>query len=581
MTTIDTDQTTTLIANEAQGEYIVNKTLHTPGLAIDASGALAGRQITVNGALQSDAGTAVIIGDKGLADSDTFFKLGLDATFTADGKGLVASSGGVTINNVGTWQTASTAITLAIGANVLENDGALSSTAGSAIVTTGAADNLNNTAAATITARLDAIVSTGARTTITNSGTATITSTAGSAIVARGDRDTLYSTSAISAYDDAIVTSGLRSRITNAGDSSIVSSHGRGLVATGDHATITNQASVTARGDAVLATGAGATIDNSATLTSTRAAAIHSTGSSATVTNSTLLDARTIGILSSGDHATITNFGNITADKIGIRVAGDDAVVTTKSHVTAATAISISGNDATLTIENEIAGTSKTAAAIVVTATGETAITNRGAVHADRSGLVLEAGKGAEHVLNTGSLYGDVRLGAGDDWFSALKGEVTGKVYGGAGNDVYVVGVALDIVEKAGQGIDTVQSKFTWTLGANLENLTLLGKAAMDATGNGLANRIQGNAGNNHLTGGAGNDVFVFETGAHRDIVTDFADRHDRIDLSGYDHVSGFADIAGHIAQSGADVVITLDGHDRLTIENIDKSALSAADFIF
>ena len=47
---------------------------------------------------------------------------------------------------------------------------------------------------------------------------------------------------------------------------------------------------------------------------------------------------------------------------------------------------------------------------------------------------------------------------------------------GGLGNDIYVVDVATDIVtENAGEGIDTVQSGITYTLGANVENLTLTG----------------------------------------------------------------------------------------------------------
>ena len=47
----------------------------------------------------------------------------------------------------------------------------------------------------------------------------------------------------------------------------------------------------------------------------------------------------------------------------------------------------------------------------------------------------------------------------------------------------------------------------SWTLGANLENLLLQGKAAINGTGNGLSNLIVGNAGNNSLSGGRGADT--------------------------------------------------------------------------
>ena len=51
------------------------------------------------------------------------------------------------------------------------------------------------------------------------------------------------------------------------------------------------------------------------------------------------------------------------------------------------------------------------------------------------------------------------------------------------------------------------QTALTYTLGANLENLTLTGTAAINGTGNDLANAITGNSANNVLTGGLGNDT--------------------------------------------------------------------------
>jgi trimeric autotransporter adhesin len=79
---------------------------------------------------------------------------------------------------------------------------------------------------------------------------------------------------------------------------------------------------------------------------------------------------------------------------------------------------------------------------------------------------------------------------------------------GGAGNDTYQVDVATDVVtEAAGQGVDLVQSGLTWTLGADIENLTLTGSTAIDGTGNALDNSLIGNGAANGLNGGAGNDL--------------------------------------------------------------------------
>ena len=49
-----------------------------------------------------------------------------------------------------------------------------------------------------------------------------------------------------------------------------------------------------------------------------------------------------------------------------------------------------------------------------------------------------------------------------------------------------------------------MQSSVSYTLGNNVENLTLTGSANINATGNSLANVLTGNSGANVLTGGAG-----------------------------------------------------------------------------
>ncbi|ODU05319.1 MAG: hypothetical protein ABS89_02025 [Thiobacillus sp. SCN 63-1177] len=94
---------------------------------------------------------------------------------------------------------------------------------------------------------------------------------------------------------------------------------------------------------------------------------------------------------------------------------------------------------------------------------------------------------------------------------------------GGMGDDTYVVDNTLDVVaESANEGIDLVRSGVTYTLTANVENLTLTGNSAINGTGNtldnvlignGAANTLTGGAGNDRLDGGAGNDTMVGGTG--------------------------------------------------------------------
>jgi Ca2+-binding RTX toxin-like protein len=85
---------------------------------------------------------------------------------------------------------------------------------------------------------------------------------------------------------------------------------------------------------------------------------------------------------------------------------------------------------------------------------------------------------------------------------------------GGLGNDTYVVDNIADVVsELAGGGTDLVQSSVTYTLSANVDNLTLTGATAINATGNDDNNILIGNTAVNILSGGLGNDTLTGGTG--------------------------------------------------------------------
>lgn len=95
--------------------------------------------------------------------------------------------------------------------------------------------------------------------------------------------------------------------------------------------------------------------------------------------------------------------------------------------------------------------------------------------------------------------------GAGND--TLYGGAEADNLIGGTGDDTYVIGQTNNITENTGEGTDTVQAEFSYTLGANLENLTLTGDADIDGTGNELNNVLTGNDGDNIFNGGLGNDT--------------------------------------------------------------------------
>ncbi len=135
-----------------------------------------------------------------------------------------------------------------------------------------------------------------------------------------------------------------------------------------------------------------------------------------------------------------------------------------------------------------------------------------------RSSITYTLPANVENLALTGAAAVN---GTGNGLDNVLRGNsAANTLKGGAGNDAYFVSAGDVVSENSGQGTDTVYADVSWTLGSNLENLTLIGSADINATGNGLANVLVGNGGNNLLSGGsgadqmaggAGNDTYVVD----------------------------------------------------------------------
>ncbi|MCB4821290.1 family 16 glycosylhydrolase [Roseicella aerolata] len=176
---------------------------------------------------------------------------------------------------------------------------------------------------------------------------------------------------------------------------------------------------------------------------------------------------------------------------------------------------------------------------------------------------------------------------AGDDWLDGGAGADT--LIGGLGDDTYVVDDPSDlVVELPGEGLDSVQSSVTFTLGVALENLRLTGTAPIAGTGNELDNRIIGNAAANTLDGGAGNDwldggagadwliggtgddTFAFAPGCGADTVADFGLGRDRLDLRGFQ--AQLSDLV--ITPTGGDILLQFAGGDSILLKGVTSVTL-------
>jgi Ca2+-binding RTX toxin-like protein len=145
---------------------------------------------------------------------------------------------------------------------------------------------------------------------------------------------------------------------------------------------------------------------------------------------------------------------------------------------------------------------------------------------------MLRMDSGAANLNGYGNTINNYMVG--NDGNNILDGQSgADTMTGGLGDDSYYVDNISDVItELTGQGTDTIYASISFDLAnaPNVENLSLTGTEAINATGNGTGNRLTGNSADNIISdggatvaatmiGGAGNDTYNVNNTA--DLITE------------------------------------------------------------
>ncbi len=187
----------------------------------------------------------------------------------------------------------------------------------------------------------------------------------------------------------------------------------------------------------------------------------------------------------------------------------------------------------------------------------------------------INAGDGEDYV-NGGNGRDVINGGAGADTILGDNG--TDTIHGDAGNDIIDGGNDDDVLYgddgddevNGGNGNDQVYG--------GIGNDLLTGGRDNDILDGGEGNdTLDGGSDNDTLTGGAGSDTFVAGPGAGTDVITDFENGIDKIDVTA---LGIYTINAMTITQVGTSTIIVFNNSARVELLNTVATSIDASDFI-
>ena len=180
----------------------------------------------------------------------------------------------------------------------------------------------------------------------------------------------------------------------------------------------------------------------------------------------------------------------------------------------------------------------------------------------------------------------DLQGGGGDDWINGSPG--ADKLDGGEGSDVVSywhsdTGVTVNLEDGTGQGgyaegdvivdVENIQ-------GSNYRDVLTGGDNDNYLDGLDGNDELRGNSGDDWLIGNEGDDTFIFGAGHGDDIIGDFTNNEDQIDLRAFS-LSGFDDLTITSEANGAKIDLTEHGGGTIFLQEFDMNNLDATDFLF
>jgi Ca2+-binding RTX toxin-like protein len=194
-------------------------------------------------------------------------------------------------------------------------------------------------------------------------------------------------------------------------------------------------------------------------------------------------------------------------------------IAATGSIFASGTALQFSGTLGSIEVNN-YGIVSGEAAIYAEDTTGYAKINNFGTLTATfRGGYAVRTGDASDTIVNLGTMNGYIQTGDGNDTIDTRLGVLNGVIFGGAGDDIYIIaGQTINEMANGSDddgGDDTVFSYTDYALPQHVESLFLQGTATV-GRGNAednrigateLGGRLYGSGGDDQLSGGDGDDV--------------------------------------------------------------------------